>query len=45
MAKVSASSSNAPGTHSAHTRNAAITANITSRTGPSSGSITLVSQE
>ena len=38
-----ASAPNAPGTHSAATRNAAIAANIASRTAPSSGSTTLVS--
>ena len=43
-AKSSASSPNAPGTHSATTSIAAIATNTTSRTPPSSGSRTLVSQ-
>ena len=42
-ANSSASEPNAPGTHSAATRKAAIAANIASRTAPSSGSTTLVS--
>jgi hypothetical protein len=43
-AKVSARSSKASGTHRATTSSPAMAAKITSRTAPSSGSITLVSQ-
>ena len=43
MAKPSARSPNASGTHSATTSSPAIAANITIRTAPSSGSMTLVS--
>jgi len=44
QANSSASAPNAPGTHSAHTSSAAIAAKIISRTAPSSGSTTDVSQ-
>ena len=43
-ANSSASPPKAPGTHIAATSSAAIAANMTSRTEPSSGSTTLVSQ-
>ncbi len=43
QANSSASEPNAPGTHSAATRNAAIATKIIRRTAPSSGSTTLVS--